>query len=317
MAFINISDADLKKSAQTYRKELLMMPVIAAQETLQHMTPRPGLAGRSTIGQISGNIELGPYDPNRVDHTGVTITPRTLETFLGSVVKRFDVNEAAYTVWGELMAQGQSLASADIARQVLSYLAAQLGKKLNMAIFGGERNAPGTTTAELFDGFDKITANEITATNISAANGNYVQLGSAITSSNAVDTLKSIYAAASDELQGQETKMFITRAIYRAYCDDYQQSVGSVPYNTEYKKTFLEGSDGLCELVPLTSKKNSEYIHLTTKGNMFYGYGAGLADENIAIEKYHEFLLSFVATMYFGVQFESVSPERLFVAELA
>ena len=111
--------------------------------------------------------------------------------------------------------------------------------------------------------------------------------------------------------------MFITRAIYRAYCDDYQQSVGSVPYNTEYKKTYLEGSDGLCELVPLTSKKNSDYIHLTTKGNMFYGYGAGLADENIAIEKYHEFLLSFVATMYFGVQFESVSPERLFVAELA
>ena len=75
------------------------------------------------------------------------------------------------------MAQGRSLASADIARQVLSYLAAQLGKKLNMAIFGGVRNAAGNTTADLFNGFDKITLDEITATNISAANGNYVQLG--------------------------------------------------------------------------------------------------------------------------------------------
>jgi len=317
MALINITDADLKKSAQTYRKELLMMPVIAAHETLQHMTPRPGLAGRSTIGQISGNIELGPYDATRVDNTGVTITPRTLETFLGSVVKKFDVNEVAYTIWGELMAQGQSLAAADITRQVLSFLAGQLGKKLNMAIFAAVRNASGTATNDLFNGFDKITADEITAENIKADKGNYVKLTAPIDATNAVDVLKSIYAAASDELQGQETKMFLTRAQYRAYCDDYQQSVGSVPYNTEYKKTFLEGSDGLCELVPLTSKKASNYIHLSTKGNMYYGYGAGLADENIAVEKYHEFLLSFVATMYFGVQFESVSPERLFVAELA
>ena len=46
------------------------------------------------------------------------------------------------------------------------------------------------------------------------------------------------------------------------------------------------------------------------------GYGAGMADENIAIEKYHPFLLSYVATMYFGCQFESISPERLLVAKV-
>ena len=92
--------------------------------------------------------------------------------------------------------------------------------------------------------------------------------------------------------------------------------MGAVPYNTEFKKTFLEGSDGLCELVPLVSKKGSSYIHLTPKANMLVGYGAGLADENIRIEKFHEFLLSYVATMYFGVQFESISPERLMVAKI-
>jgi hypothetical protein len=49
---------------------------------------------------------------------------------------------------------------------------------------------------------------------------------------------------------------------------------------------------------------------------MLYGYGAGLAKENIEIEKFHEFLLSYVATMYFGTEFESIQKERLFVGKL-
>ena len=315
MGLINITAADLKKSATTYRRDLLMMPVIAAEQTLRHMTGRPGVAGRETVGQLSGDIELGPYDPKRVDEDGVDIAPRTLETFLGSVIKRFDVNEAAKTVYGELFAQGQQLTTAYVALQVLNYLAAQLGKKLNMSIWSAVRDDKGKTTQTLFDGFDTITGKEVTAGVIAADKGNYLQVA-AIDRTNAVDVLKTIYNSAADELQGQSVKLFMPRSVYTAYVEDYQSTVGAVPYNTQYKKTFLEGSDDLCELVPLVSKKGSKYLHLTTKGNMLYGYGAGLASENIAIEKFHELLLSFVATMDFGVQFESVSPERLMVAEM-
>ena len=315
MALFNITDNELKQSAVKYRKDLLMMPTISAKETLAHMSLRPGVAGREVVGQLSGDIELGPYNPSRVDANGVAVNPRVLETFLGSVVKRFDVNEAGKTVYGELYAQGQALTNAHIAKAVLVYLSAQLGKKLNMAIWGGVRDASGDTTNKLFNGFDTITAQEITAGALATAKGNYMTVD-AITSANAVDVLKSIYRGASDELQGQHVKMFITREQYNAYVDDYQATVGAVPYNTEFKKTFLEGSDGLCELVPLVSKKGSQYIHLTPKANMLVGYGAGMADENIRIEKYHEFLLSYVATMYFGVQFESISPERLMVAKI-
>lgn len=317
MAYLNITDADLKKSATTYRKDLLVMPVISAEATLKHMTPRAGIAGREVVGQLGGNIELGPYDPNRVDNDGVSITPRTLETFLGSVVKRFDTNEAGKTVYGILQAQGQPLTTANIARAVLDYLSAQLGKSLNLSIFSAARDDAGTTNATLFDGFDTITAAEATAGNLSAANGNYMELDAAITSDNAYTLLKSIYDASDDVLQSVPTKMFVSRNIYNAYCEDYLKTFGSVAYNTQFKQTTLEGSDGLCEIVPLVSKKGSQYIHLTTRGNMLYGYGDGLADENIRIENHHEFLLSYVATMYFGVQFESISPERLMAVKLA
>lgn len=315
MALFNISDADLRQSAVKYRKDLLMMPTISAKETLAHMSLRPGVAGREVVGQLAGNIELGPYNPNRVDETGVTVTPRVLETYLGSVIKQFDVNEAGKTVYGELYAQGQALTNAAIAKAVLVYLSAQIGKKINMAIWSGKRDASGDTTAKLFDGFDSITAAEIAAGAIAESKGNFKEV-EAITAANAVDVLKSIYRGASDELRGQNVKMFITHDVYDAYLDDYQATVGAVPYNTQFNKNFLEGSNGLCELVPLASKKGSQYIHLTPKANMLVGYGAGMADENIAIEKYHPFLLSYVATMYFGCQFESISPERLLVAKV-
>ena len=314
---INISDAELQKSAVTFRKELLMMPVIAAEATLQHMTPRPGVAGREVLGQLSGGIELGPYDPKRYDDDGLDIKPRTLETYLGSVIKRFDLNSVAKTVYGSLTTQGEALTSLDLARQVLNYLSMQLGRNLNLHIWNAKRNDTGDKTADLFDGFDTITQKEIAAGTIDTSEGNFMQLSQAIDESNATDILMSIYESADDILQGVPTKMFVPISVYRAYNKDYLASFGNVVYNTQFKKTYLEGSDNLCELVPLVSKKGSPYIHLTTKSNMIYGYGDGLDSEKITIEKHHEFLLSFVATMFFGCQFEAINKERLMVAKLA
>lgn len=316
MGYLNISDAELKKSATTFQKELLMTPVISCSDTLQHFTGRPGVAGREVIGQLTGNVELGPYNATRVDDTGVKITPRVLETYLGSVVKRFDPNEAAKTVWGEAFAQGEELTKAALVLQVLTYLSAQLGKMIDTALWTAERNDSGEKTKDLFDGFDTITKKEIDATSISTTQGNLHEFPEAFSNTNTVDRLMDFYQAAAPELQAVETKLYIPYSVYNLYNRDYATRFGSTPYNHEYSKTFLEGTQNLCELVPLASKKGSEYVHLSTKKNMLYGYGAGMADENIAIEKYHEFLISFVATMYFGVQFETIAKESLFVGKI-
>lgn len=314
---INISDAELQKSAVTYRKDLLVMPVISAEETLKHMTPRPGVAGREVLGELSGDIEFGPYDPKRVDDNDLNVKPRTLETYLGSVVKRFDPNSVAKTVYGSLVSQGDALASTDIARQVLNFLSMKLGRSLNMHLWNAKRNDSGTKTVDLFNGFDTITKQEVDAGTIATGEGNYIELGEAIDRNNAVDLLMDIYEKADDVLQGVPTKMFVPFDVYNAYNKAYLSSFGNVVYNQQYKKSYLEGSNQLCELVPLASKKGSNYIHLTTKSNMVYGYGDGLAQEKVAIEKHHEFLLSYIATMYFGCQFETISKERLMVAKLA
>lgn len=307
--------AELQKSAQTYQKELLVMPVITAQDTLKHMAARPGTRGKRTVGELSGNVELAPWKNDREDAGNFTITPRTLETFLGNCAYKFAPNDVWDTIYGSLQVLGQPVKDTEVAKSVLFYAAGRLGKALNMAIWNAKRDAEGTNTAALFDGFDTIAAAEIAAGNISADKGNYIEVA-AVTNDNAVDVLKSIYNAASDELQNTPAKMFLSRNVYNSYCEDYKATTGAVPYNTEFKKTYLEGTDNLVELVPLASKKGSSYIQISPQTNMLYGYGNGLAEESVAVEKYGPWMLTLEAAMYFGVQYESISPERLIVAKL-
>lgn len=177
------------------------------------------------------------------------------------------------------------------------------------------RNDEGHKTVDLFDGYDTITKKEITAGNISVANGNMVNVDtSTIDATNAVDTLKAIYRAADPHLRKAKTNMFVTPSIFDAYCDDYKQTTGAIAYNTQFKQTFVEGSENRCSIIPVTNKAGSAYIHLTTKQNMLAGCNQEGDEEEVSVEKYEAFRLLFVMTMFWGVEFESISKERLLVA---
>ena len=49
---------------------------------------------------------------------------------------------------------------------------------------------------------------------------------------------------------------------------------------------------------------------------MLVGIGNGGEYEKIIVEKHEPFLLDFVATMFFGCQFETISKERLLVGTI-
>lgn len=317
MAATIITLDELQKSAHTYEKQLIQMPVISAQDTLKHMTPIPGVFGQHTLSEITGSFELGPYKRTRWEDGEVTFSPRTLETYLGNTALNFDPNELYGTIFGAKIFQGEALKSTQIAQDILSYMAAQLGKKLNMSIWTAKRNADGDTTAELFDGFDTITETEVTNGNISADKGNYVELSEAISESNAVDLFQAMYEATADELQGVPVNIYCTKDQYRKYLKAYKAETGAIVYNDKYEQLTLEGSNGLATFVPLVSKKGSNYIHIAPARNMIYGFGNGLPQEGINVEKYKPWEFTLEATLVFGVQFASVSPEALFVAKVA
>ena len=317
MGKVKITDQDLATSARTYRKDLLMVPVHALAKSLQHMTLRTGVRHSEKVGELTGDIEMGPYSETRVDDKAVSISTRELKTYLGSVVKKFSPNSVAQTVYGSSITKGEPLTNVEIVRLMLSYLSAKIGAGFDRHLFDAVRKADGDKTVDLFDGFDTITGQEITSGSISTDLGNLYEFSEPITKLNAVDQVVTFCRSADDFLQETEgAKLLISRDIYNAYVDDYKATTGAIVYNDKFLKTSVEGFDNV-ELVPMYQKKNAPYIQLTTKSNLLVGVDQEGDEEDIVIEKHAPFVLDFVATMFFGTQFETLDKTRLLVGKLA
>lgn len=314
----------LAQSANKYRKELLQVPIMALKYALNYFTIRTGIRGSETVGQIEGGFELGPYDPYRVNRENVTVKGRTLNSYFGSVVKEFDPNSVYQSIYGSSIVKGEGLKNVPITLQVLSFMAAKLGKSLLLHLFDAVRNASGTKTVDLFNGVDTVTAAEITAGNIATSKGNLFEFSDAISSTNAVDLITAFCRAATDELleceDGEDSKaeglnLYVPRSIVYAYRDDYKATTGNSPIYDKFNQTVVEGFPNI-RLVPFAGKAKSKYIQLSQRNNMLIATDQLGDQEKILVEKYHPFILSFVATLFWGFDFESIDPSRLLVGKL-
>ena len=315
---VTVTPTSLNESARKYRRDILAAVLLGLERTSMHMTVRPGITYEETVGELDGTFELKPYDGSFPSSLGTaTIKGRTLKTYRGQVYEYFHLKNLISTIYGMDMTAKKKSDTFDINQKMLMLIANQVSGKLNLHIFNAVRDDAGTETVDLFNGFDTLTATDIVATNISVANGNEYDFTEAISASNALDQLKAFYRAASDELQAIETKMYLPFEVYNYYNDDYQTTVGAAPYNREFKKTFLEGSGNMCELVPLVGKKNSDYLHLTTRGNMLIGTDQMSDMETVRVKEDNNVnYTQFILEMFFGVQFETIMKEKLCVGKL-
>lgn len=308
---------EFQEAATKWRSDLLMLPIIGIQETLKYMTARPGIRYKENVGALSGDAQFGPYKPSRSTDFNLNVDYRTLETFMGSVVAKFEPNSAVSTLLGQVGAtKGDGQMKAPTALHVLALIARGLSEHLNEAIWAGKRNAAGDTTIDLFDGFDTITDKEITSGAIAAENGNYMKLDEEITSANAVDIAKEILFSLDPRLRSQDLYMFCTQDFADKYNEGYLLSHGGINYNTQYSQTTVEGSNGRLHIIPMYNKIGSKFIHICPKSNMLIGYDQMGDVESVMVKEYEPFILSYIATMFFGCQFESIDKRRFKVVEL-
>lgn len=320
-----ITPQELATSAATTRSELLRMPLMAMADTLNYFTLRPGIRHSETVGELSGEFEIGPYDPYRKDRDDIKITGRTLYTYLGAVVKEFEPNSVYQSIYGSSIVKGEGLANVPIAQQVLSFMAAKLGQSLAMHLFDAVRNDSGTRTVDLFNGADTVAAKEIAAGSVAESKGNLYKFGEVIDSTNAVDLVVDFCRSADDRLldtpdggdsRGTGLNLYVPRSIVYAYRDDYKATTGHSPIYDKFNQTTIEGFPNI-RLVPFAGKKSSDIIQLTTKKNMLVGCDQTPGSlENITVEKHHAFLLDFIATLFFGFDYESISKERILFGQL-
>ena len=306
----------LQNTAKKYRQELLTMPVKALTPLLQHFQLRPGIRVSETVGELLADAEYGPYDEKYKSEAGIEVAPRVLEVFFGNVEFDFSPNSVYSTVWGSNITMGEALKNVPIALQVLSYVALKLGGNLGKHLFDAVRDASKHKSKDLFNGFDTIAAAEVAGGGLSAANGNYMEIP-AITENNALEVIQSICESADELLMDLDLKLYVPRSVGWKFNKSCLLTLGAVPYNKEYKKTFVPGFENV-EIVPLGCKAGSQYIQLSPRSNMLIGVNqVPGSKETVEVNRFSSFTLTYAATTFFGTQYESINKEKLMVAKVA
>lgn len=313
---ITFTPEELTRTFQTYRRQLIVQPMLAMGEALQHMTIRTGIRYRETVSEMSGKFQLGNYKKDKKGDGNVSIDGRVLETFFGNCIEPIDPNAIYQTIWGSNITKGEGLKNVPIVLQVCAYIMKQLGENLFMNMFTAKHDSGDfTSTDKFFNGFKTIVDNDIAGTNerttvlISEEKGNLKKSSDSITTENAEDILKDFYWSRDVKLRRQKLKYFMSDMTYHNYTEAYQLNHGSLPYNNSYDKKTLEGASNV-ELVPLANVPD-DFLLLTPKSNIMALFNQKSDDEKYLVEKSldNHYDVDFIANMFFGTQFLSVSKE--------
>jgi hypothetical protein len=320
--YITFTPEELTTTFQTYREQLIIQPMLAMSTALQHMSVRTGIRYRETVSEMSGKFQLGNYKKDKLGSGNVSVEGRVFETFFGNCIEPIDPNAIYQTIWGSNITKGDGLKNVPIVLAVCAYIMAQLGENLYLNLWTAKHD--GTKfdeTASFFNGLKTIIDNDIAGTNdsatvkISADLGNLMTSTDSISKDNAEDVIKDFFWSRNEILRGQQLKYFMSDLTYHYYTEAYQMNHGSLPYNQTYDKRTLEGASNV-ELVPL-SNVPADFLLLTPKSNIYCLYNQQTDDEKYICEKSlnNHYDVDFIANMFFGTQFESVSNKVFSVYE--
>lgn len=320
--YITFTPEELTTTFQTYREQLIIQPMLAMSTALQHMSVRTGIRYRETVSEMSGKFQLGNYKKDKLGSGNVSVEGRVFETLFGNCIEPIDPNAIYQTIWGSNITKGDGLKNVPIVLAVCAYIMAQLGENLYLNLWTAKHD--GTKfdeTASFFNGLKTIIDNDIAGTNdsatvkISADLGNLMTSTDSISKDNAEDVIKNFFWSRNEILRGQQLKYFMSDLTYHYYTEAYQMNHGSLPYNQTYDKRTLEGASNV-ELVPL-SNVPADFLLLTPKSNIYCLYNQQTDDEKYICEKSlnNHYDVDFIANMFFGTQFESVSNKVFSVYE--
>jgi len=302
---ININQA-LIDAGKQFRKELLTMPVAVLSDMLQYMTLRQGIQGTVVGGTLDTDAQLRPYRTAKDATDNTTIVPYEWSTFLGDVVKEFDPNVILGTLYTEMT--NKKPTEREIAKMVALEMAKKVGEALYDASFTAVRNAVGTTSADLFNGWATQLAAKITAGELTTAKGNYVDVSvTAITSVNVVDVLKDAWRGLNPLLKKQRPNLYLPYSVLEMYEDGFFNEFGHAPWNTDFTQRTLIGSDNRCNFVPLDNMEGTDKLIFTLPGNMLVGCDQDSDKEDVKIRECdNPKMVQFFMMAYYGVGFDTL-----------
>lgn len=312
----------LSTAFQTYRKELIIMPMYAMAQALQHMGHRDGIRYKEHVHEMKGNFQMGNYDKYKKGDGAIDIMQRTLETFFGNCIEPIDPNSIYKSLWGSDVTKGEGLKNVPWVKRICAYIMAQLGENMFNVMWTAKHDPSNTTlTSKWFNGFCTIEDDEITAGKMAMEEGNLYYLPETFTPENTEDLLKDFYwgiaggwNGVNDKLKNQKLKLFMHVKTKHFYEEAYQHNHGALPYNEQYVKAHLDGVPNV-EFVALTNVPEN-YLCLTPKNNILTLWNQRTADETFLVKesKTSHYDVDFLANMFYGEQYLSINKEMLCVA---
>jgi hypothetical protein len=179
-------------------------------------------------------------------------------------------------------------------------------------IWSGVYNGSGTTSTAIADGFLKHILTAIGDDSIPAAN--IIECGTsneAVTATNVLTHFQDLVDGIPDEYKMVPLKLFCSPTVARWYERKYQTTHGSLPYNTQFQKTFVDGTQ--VEIVPRAGMQSSTRLILTPETNFFLGFDRVDDLAALTFETSKRKLLV-MADFAFGCNF--ADPTQVFVNDL-
>lgn len=310
---VSLADA-LVHSNHRFRKECMLIVMAAVEEVTRHMRVINGLKGKETEATIVPQAKFRPYHSEKVVSGTGGLTARTLETFPLEILEEFDPENLYTTIFGTPV--DAEKINLDIVRRILTEEMNNASRGLCDLIFKGVRVADGTGALDGFDGFDTIIANEITAGNISLANGNFTNLGE-VNATNIGDMWKRMYRKMDENLRGGATKKLVlvcSFTEYDMYKNWYAAQFGMGNFAGTPEQTYLDGTANKVQIVPLPGMDGANHCFITVQENMKVGFDvlSNATKFNVRIPD-NPNVVQMHAKIYMGVDFANINKEFLMV----
>lgn len=319
-----IKPAELVQSSVTYQKPLMLLPFAAfsALGKKNGFFVKKGIYGTKKFTSLDVEGRMRPYHSGGPDDLALTLAVNEITTYLGEDYTLFEIASLLDTVWGMGIIDAETMKASQIGQLMIATKINRNLEAIRKSIWTGVRNAEGTTTLSLFDGFDVIIANEIAKsaeeTKISEAIGNLSTMSAAIDDTNAMAILKEAYRGLPEEMRDEEIIAYLPTDIYDAYNDDYDVSGRGTLHDKKFSQTVLHGSDDKCTLIKSPYRSSDAPVIFSVKNNLTIALGGGGSDERVMVkEDNNAKMMQLLHMLFFGTGIQTFDYRMFHVAQQA
>jgi len=214
----------------------------------------------------------------------LVIAQRTITPVDIKINEKYCVKELEPYFTQKILSPGGKYDDVPAELRLFDMMIARINKSVELALVRGVLGgASAISSFNLFDGMIETASNDIAAGDIPAAQ----QLTGALTASNVIASFRAMY----DALPLDAYLNVATDGDWKIYCSpqakvnyarDYQSDNGSLPYNTDFGKDFLDNTT--IEIVALAgfAEDDSQAI-LTREGNYWLGTDIGGEENDLTL----------------------------------